>query len=159
MTSLTELIQQGRQKEIWTKYLGFLDLSIGEFMEIQERLLLEQIDLLGKSLMGRMLMGDVIPTSVEEFRKVVPLTSYKDYQENLDQKRIDVLPREPVTWAHTSGRSGDFRYKWAPYSQKMYDRLGDSVTGSMILASCTKKYEDRGYYCQIRRRRIFRYFA
>ncbi len=141
MTSLRTLIQQGRQKEIWTKYLGFLDLSIDEFMEIQERLLLEQIDLLGKSLMGRMLMGDVIPTSIEEFREIVPLSTYKDYHEYLEQKRTDVLPREPVTWAHTSGRSGDFRFKWAPYSKKMYDRLGDSVTGSMILASCSKKGE------------------
>lgn len=141
MTSLSTLIQQGRQKEIWTKYLGFLDLSIDEFMEIQERLLLEQIDLLGKSMMGRMLMGDVIPTSIEEFREVVPLTTYKDYHEYLEEKRTDVLPREPYTWAHTSGRSGDFRFKWAPYTKKMYDRLGDSVTGSMILASCNRKGE------------------
>jgi len=57
MKSLSSLIRQGRQKEIWTKYLGFLDLSINEFMDIQERLLLEQIELLGKSMMGRMLMG------------------------------------------------------------------------------------------------------
>jgi len=46
MKSLSSLIRQGRQKEIWTKYLGFLDLSINEFMDIQERLLLEQIELL-----------------------------------------------------------------------------------------------------------------
>ncbi|NQS91754.1 MAG: GH3 auxin-responsive promoter family protein, partial [Chloroflexi bacterium] len=141
MTSLSTLIKQGRHEEIWMKYLGFLDLSIDEFMEIQERLLLEQIDILGKSMMGRMLMGDVIPTSIKEFRELVPLTTYKDYHEYLDQKRTDVLPREPVTWAHTSGRSGEFRFKWAPYTKKMYDRLGDSVAGSMILASCTKKGE------------------
>ena len=141
MESLTTLLQQGRHNEIWTKYLGFLDLSIDEFMEIQDRLLLEQIDLLGKSMMGRMIMGDVIPTSVEEFREVVPLTTYQDYHELLDQKRTDVLPREPVLWAHTSGRSGDFRYKWAPYTQKMFERLGDSVAGSMILASCSRKGE------------------
>ena len=40
MESLTTLLQQGRHNEIWTKYLGFLDLSIDEFMEIQDRLLL-----------------------------------------------------------------------------------------------------------------------
>ncbi len=141
MTTLSTMLQQGRQKEIWMKYLGFLDLSIGEFMKIQERLLLEQIDLLGKSMMGRMLMGDVIPKSIEEFREIVPLSTYKDYHELLDEKRTDVLPREPVTWAHTSGRSGDFRFKWAPYTKKMYDRLGDAVTGAMILASCSKKGE------------------
>ena len=41
MTDLNTMLEQGRQKEIWTKYLGFLDLSIDEFMEIQERHLLE----------------------------------------------------------------------------------------------------------------------
>ena len=141
MTDLNTLLEQGRKKEIWMKYLGFLDLSIDEFMEIQERLLLEQIDLLGNSMMGRMLLGDKIPKTVEEFRKNVPLTTYQDYHEHLDEKRTDVLPREPVAWAHTSGRSGTFRWKWAPYSQKMYDRLGESVTGSMIMASCSKKGE------------------
>ena len=141
MSSLTTLLQQGRKKEIWTKYCGFLDLSISEFMEIQKRLLLEQIDLLGKCLMGRMLMGDIIPTTVEEFREVVPLTTYGDYQEYLDQKRNDVLPAEPVIWAHTSGRSGDFKYKWTPYTQKMVEQLGETTAGSMIIASCTKKGE------------------
>ncbi|MCD6425452.1 MAG: GH3 auxin-responsive promoter family protein, partial [Anaerolineales bacterium] len=116
MTDFNTLLEQGRQKEIWMRYLGFLDLSIDEFMEIQERLLLEQIDLLGKSMMGRMLMGDVVPKNVNEFREIVPLSTYKGYQEYLEPKRTDVLPREPVTWAHTSGRSGDFRFKWAPYS-------------------------------------------
>jgi len=39
MTDLNSMYEQGRQKEIWTKYLGFLDLNLDEFMEIQERLL------------------------------------------------------------------------------------------------------------------------
>lgn len=141
MKPISTLIEQGRQKEIWTKYLGYLDLNIDEFMDIQERLLLEQIELLGNSMMGRMLMGDVIPSTIEEFREIVPLTTYKDYNKYLDPKRTDVLPREPVAWAHTSGRSGDFRWKWAPYSQKMYDKLGESVAASMIMSSCTKKGE------------------
>ncbi|MFV1949338.1 MAG: GH3 auxin-responsive promoter family protein, partial [Anaerolineales bacterium] len=141
MTSLTTLLQQGRKEEIWTKYCGYLDLSIDEFMKIQERLLLEQIDLLGKCLMGRMLMGDIIPTTVKEFREVVPLTTYEDYQEYLDQKRNDVLPREPIIWAHTSGRSGEFQYKWTPYTKEMVERLGETTAGGMIIASCTQKGE------------------
>ena len=75
MPSLNTLLQQGRKEEIWTKYCGFLDFSIDEFMRIQERLLLEQIGLLGKCMMGRMLMGDVIPTTIKEFREIVPLTT------------------------------------------------------------------------------------
>ena len=141
MPSLSTLLQQGRKEEIWTKYCGFLDFSIDEFMKIQERLLMEQIGLLGKCMMGRMLMGDVIPATIKEFREIVPLTTYEDYQEYLDQKRNDVLPREPIIWAHTSGRSGEFKYKWTPYTKKMVERLGETTAGSMIIASCTQKGE------------------
>ncbi len=141
MTSTTTLFKQGRKKEIWAKYCGFLDLDLEEFMEIQEHLLLEQIELLGKSMMGRMLMGDIIPSSMEEFREVVPFTTYEDYLGYLDQKREDVLPRKPYAWAHTSGRSGEYKFKWVPYTKKMYDILGEAVTGSMILSNCSKRGE------------------
>ncbi|MCJ7734893.1 MAG: GH3 auxin-responsive promoter family protein [Anaerolineales bacterium] len=139
MSSLSTLIKQGRKEEIWTKYCGFLDLSIEEFMEIQERLLLEQIGELGKSMMGRMIMGDVIPTSIDEFREVVPITTYKDYVGYLDIQREDVLPGKPKVWCHTSGRTGDYKFKWVPYTQKMYDRLGEIVVTAIILASANKK--------------------
>jgi hypothetical protein len=139
MTELATLIKQGRKEEIWTKYCGYLDLSIDEFMEIQERLLIEQIDILGKSMMGRMLMGDVIPTSIEEFREVVPLTTYADYLGYLDVQREDVLPRKPAVWCHTSGRTGEYKFKWVPYTQEMYDRLAEVVVGAMILASANRK--------------------
>ena len=36
--------------EIWQEYCGFLDLSIDDFMQIQYRLLQEQIDLLKASI-------------------------------------------------------------------------------------------------------------
>jgi len=139
MTTLATLIKQGRKEEIWMKYCGFFDLSIDEFMEIQERLMVEQIDLLGKSMMGRMVMGDVIPKSVEEFREVVPFTTYTDYLGYLDIQREDVLPRQPVAWCHTSGRTGEYIFKWVPYTQKMYDRLGEVVLSAMIVASANRK--------------------
>jgi hypothetical protein len=39
MTSYKELLKQGRQDLIWEKYCGYLDLSMQEFMGIQNRLL------------------------------------------------------------------------------------------------------------------------
>lgn len=139
MTDLATLIKQGRKEEIWTKYCGFLDLSMDEFMEIQERLIIEQIDVLGKSMMGRMLMGDVIPKNLQEFRDIVPLTSYKDYLGYLDIQREDVLPRKPYAWCHTSGRTGEYKFKWVPYTKKMYDGVADVVVGAMILSSANRK--------------------
>ena len=41
------------QREIWEEYCSFLDLSIEEYMEIQNRLLLEQIELMSKCELGQ----------------------------------------------------------------------------------------------------------
>ncbi len=139
MADLATLIRQGRKQEIWMKYCGFLDLTVDEFMEIQERLLLEQIDELGKSMMGRMIMGDVIPSTIKDFREKVPLTTYKDYVGYLDIQREDVLPRKPKVWCHTSGRTGEYKFKWVPYTDKMYERTGEVVISAMILSSANRK--------------------
>jgi len=39
--TLQEMLKNNLHKEAWDKYCGFLDLTIDEFMEIQERLLRE----------------------------------------------------------------------------------------------------------------------
>ena len=41
------------EADIWSKYCGFLDLSMPEFMEIQTHLLMEEIDLMAESAIGR----------------------------------------------------------------------------------------------------------
>ena len=46
------------------------------------------------------------PRTVEEFRELVPLTTYKDYCPELLEKREDILPAKPVLWAHSSGQVG-----------------------------------------------------
>ena len=40
-----ELFKTGDQERIWQKYCGFLDLSLPEFMEMQEQLLMDHIEL------------------------------------------------------------------------------------------------------------------
>ena len=44
-----ELLKQGRREEVWTKYCGFLDLDLAGFMDIQKRLLMEQVSFLKSS--------------------------------------------------------------------------------------------------------------
>ena len=139
MTTAAELLRQGRRDEIWRKYCGFLDLSLEEFMGIQERLLMEQIDLLSKCELGRKLLGDEVPTSVEEFRESVPLTIYEDYLPYLDEKREDVLPEKPDFWIRTSGRSGVGLFKWAPYPKRMLQAGTELAFASTIFATCRGK--------------------
>ncbi len=140
MSTATKLLKQGRTDQIWTKYCGFLDLELDEFMEIQERLLLEQIDLIHRSEIGRRFIQEV-PNSVEEFRRSVPITSYEDYELYFDEKREDILPQEAYLWAHTSGRSG--RLKWIPYTKQSYLRLGERVLAGVILAAARGKGDIR----------------
>jgi hypothetical protein len=136
-----ELLRQGRRDEIWKRYCGFIDLSLAETMQVQERLLLEQIRLLGTSELGRRLLGGRVPTTIDEFRQNVPLTTYADYADYLTEKREDVLPVKPEYWLHTSGRSGEYRYKWVPYTPQMVKRLYESSMAALLIASCSRRGE------------------
>ncbi len=141
MPTANELLRRGRRDEIWTKYCGFLDLSLDEFMAIQERLLREQIGLLSNCGIGRRFMGDSKLSTVAEFREIVPITTYEDYQPYLEDRRTDMLPEEPYTWAHTSGRSGTL--KWVPYTRLAYNQLGEGTLAGIILASARWKGDVR----------------
>jgi hypothetical protein len=141
MTTTLELLKQGKKDELWTKHCGYLDLSVDEFMEIQERLLFEQIEFLKTSEIGKKLFGDKVPTTIEEFCNSVNLTTYKDYHPYLKDRSAASLPFEPFVWTHTTGSSGEYQWKWAPYTKRMYDHLGEGSLSAIIMSSCTKKGE------------------
>jgi len=141
MEKASDLIAQGRTAEVWQTYCGFLDLRMDEFMRIQERLLMEQMHLFAACKLGRQIIGEKVPTSVAEFRRLVPLTEYQDYEPYLSEKREDVLPQLPYTWAHTSGRSG--KYKWVPYTEPAYVKAGKRMLTSLILGTARQKGEIR----------------
>ena len=132
-----KLLEEGRRDELWMKHCGYFTLSPDDFMDVQKRLLLEQINILGKSPIGKQLFGDKIPISVEEFRQNVPLTRYEDYAEYFDQQIEDVLPEKPFVWARTSGRTSSKGPKWIPYTKSMYNHLGDLTVGAMLMASAS----------------------
>ena len=137
MTTVAELLQQGRRDEVWKKYCGFLDLNLQEYMDIQERLLMEQIELLSRCELGRKLLRNQVPTSVEEFRSQTPLTTYDDYLPFLLDRNPAPLPRPPAFWARSSGRSSEFGFKWVAYSKEMTRKVGEFIVTSFLLASCS----------------------
>ena len=138
MENSYKLIEEGRKDELWTKYCGFLSLSRKEFRDIQERLMLEQMALLGSSKIGKNLMGGKTPASLEEFRQITPLTTYVDYSELLKENEEEGLPVKPYVWARTSGHSSSMGPKWIPYTKAMYDHLSDPVVGAMLMSSCSQ---------------------
>lgn len=124
---------------IWQEYCGFLDLTMEEYMEIQYRLLNEQIDLLSRCGLGQRFLKGRYPKNADEFRQMVPLTTYEDYADILLLKRTDMLPAPPVVWLQTTWESGSKPEKWAPYSEDMLKIYKTNIIAAMILSTSDEK--------------------
>jgi hypothetical protein len=138
MLTKDKLFEKGDQARIWQKYCGFLDLSLTEFMEIQEQLLMDQIDLIYDSPLARKFMPKK-PENVSEFRRLVPLTIYDNYADYLNTKNEDILAVKSHSWVHTSGRGGTF--KWVPYTERGIEKFGVFSIAFIILACTKRKYQ------------------
>ncbi len=139
MLEKSNFLSIGGKDDIWQRYCGFLDLSIKEFMEIQEHLLLEEIELVADTELSKKIIKQNTPKNVEEFRRLVPLTTYEDYAEHLNKKDENALSAKPYVWAHTSGRGG--APKWVPYTQRAFERLGISSIAVLILSTASQRGE------------------
>lgn len=124
---------------IWQEYCGFLDLTMDEYMDIQYRLLDEQIHLLSKCDLGQRFLKGRYPKNAEEFRQMIPLTTYDDYYDILLMKQADKLPAPPVVWLQTTWESGSKPEKWAPYSEDMLNIYKTNIVAALILSTSNKK--------------------
>ena len=96
--NLEEKLKKQQYKEIWqAKYCGFLDLSMDGYMKIQRRLMEEQVKLWSNCGLGQSILKGKHPKNLDEFRKMVPLTTYDDYADILLAKQPDMLPGNPVS--------------------------------------------------------------
>jgi hypothetical protein len=141
MTTEVELFKQGRHEELWQRCCGFIDLSLDDFMRIQRRLLLEQLELLKKCELGRVIMGGAIPTTVDEFRQQVPLTTYAEYAPYLLKRRMDVLPKKPILWQYTSGKSGEYPFRWAPVTSRQLEEIQPLLFALLCFSTGSKRGE------------------
>jgi hypothetical protein len=133
------MIKRGEKEKIWSKYCGYLDLSMEEYMQIQERLMIEQFAILKDCNLGKHFFGKRPPKTVEEFRKKVPLTTYVDYVDFLMDQKEDDLPEANYRWARTSGKPGEYTCKWVPLTDGMFEKIGEAFLTGMILSSCSEK--------------------
>ncbi|MFC1928797.1 GH3 auxin-responsive promoter family protein [Chloroflexota bacterium] len=136
MPRAVELLQQGRNEELWQMCCGFINLNLEQFMAIQKRLLLEQMELLKRCALGNRIMSGAKPETVAEFRQQVPLTTYVDYCPELIEKREDTLPVKPASWIRTSGMSGEYSCKWVPITPAYSEVLSAVMYGVGIFSSC-----------------------
>jgi hypothetical protein len=136
MPKAVELLRQGRSEELWQMCCGFIGLDLDQFMTIQKRLLLEQIELLSHCALGKKIMRGVRPRTVDEFREQVPLTNYADYCPELLEKEETTLPVPPTQWVRTSGRSGEYLCRWVPITPAHARQMSVIMYGLGNLSSC-----------------------
>jgi hypothetical protein len=136
-----ELLKSGRNDDLWQLCCGFIDLTLDQFMNIQNNLMLEQIELLSQCELGKRLFGGAKPETVEEFRRRVPLTTYIDYCPDLLEKREDVLPAKPVHWIQTLGRAGEYPFKIIPISERFWEEAGLNFCAIALFGSSSRRGE------------------
>ena len=137
MSDKSNIFTNGTKEQIWQRYCGFLDLSVAEFIEIQEHLLTEQIELISNTQVGKSIIKEEIST-LEEFRHNVPITSYEDYAPYIGNRQDDALLEKPYRWVRSTGYSGST--KWIPYTKRAFDWMGRSATAATLLCCA----DDRG---------------
>ncbi|MFC2067762.1 GH3 auxin-responsive promoter family protein [Chloroflexota bacterium] len=141
MSEIAELFKQGKTEELWQRCCGFIDLNLEECMNIQRRLLLGQLELLKKCELGRYILDGANPKTVEEFREQVPLTTYADYAPYLLKRRMNVLPKKPILWQCTSGKSGEYPYRWVPVTAWQLEEIEPLIFALVFFSSCKQRKE------------------
>lgn len=137
--NLSEKMQEQQYDEIWSQYCGFLDLNVEEFMAIQRRLMEEQIQLWSNCELGKKILKGKRPQTIDEFRAMVPLTTYDDYADILLHKKAEYLPGNPIIWIQTTWEGGKHPVKVAPYTRSMLDTYRNNVIACLLLATSHEK--------------------
>ncbi|MFC1982615.1 GH3 auxin-responsive promoter family protein [Chloroflexota bacterium] len=130
-----EFFASGDKKAIWNRYCGFLDLSVGEFLHIQKRLLTQQIAEIRNFNFYKDLMGEEEIVTIDEFRRIVPLTRYQDYATYLKDGQGNELPVNPSYWIYTSAPKGT--YKYIPWTDRFNTIQCRNVVSALILSAAT----------------------
>ena len=125
----------------WERYCGFLDLSTPAFMEIQRRRLVETLPALAKSGIGRTFLDGHSVSSVEQLRRVAPLTSFDDYRSFFQPLMSITLPEPPIFWAKTSRLNLDKAL--IPYNEAAFEHLMDGSVAAFLLATADGRGDTR----------------
>lgn len=134
-----EKLKNGQYEMLWQEYCGFLDLDMDSYMTIQNRLMLEQITHWSHCELGKQILNGKRPQTIDEFRKMMPLSSYGDYADILLQKKGEMLPDQPVLWIQTTWEGGKQPIKVAPYTKSMLDTYRNNMIACLILSTSHEK--------------------
>lgn len=141
MMQFEKLLKEKKYQELWEKHCGFLELSIADYMQIQKRLLKEQMKLWLPSQLAKGIMAERELKDITQFRKIVPFTTYEDYADVLLKRREEDLPIKPATWIETTWEAGRHPVKSAPYTKEMLEVFKNNMLACLLLAGSEKRYD------------------
>lgn len=132
-------LKESSSEKIWQEYCGFIDLDTDAYMDIQNRLMSEQLRVWSESGLGKSLLKGKSYKTIDDFRDNFPLTTYDDYADILLAKKKEMLPGEPVIWIQTTWEGGIKPIKVAPYTRSMLDTYRHNLSALTILISAKQK--------------------
>ena len=118
---------------MWREYCAVVQLPIQMFLEIQNTLLSEQLDLMGKSDWFPPLVPGHMPKSVDEFRRNVPLRTWRDYMPILEPESFDGIAEDLQCWVHTSWCRGS--YKKVPWVRRFFDAQCRHIIAALMMSA------------------------
>lgn len=120
------------EKRLWREYCAVVQLPIDQFMDIQNALLSEQLDLVAKNRWYDSFVGGGLPKSIEEYRRVVPLHVWKDYEPHLQPQSLNGYTGDLQCWVHTSWSHGS--YKKVPWARRFFDAQCRHAIAAMMMS-------------------------
>ena len=125
------------EKRMWREYCAVVQLPMNVFLEIQNTLLTEQLDLMSKNDWFRPFAGGRIPKTIEEYRRSVPLRTWRDYLPVLDPESVNGLADDLHCWVHTSWCHGS--YKKVPWVRRFFDAQCRHIIAALMMSAA--RYE------------------
>ena len=107
------------EKRMWREYCAVVQLPMQQFLDIQNTLLSEQLELVSKSEWHRRFAGGYPPKSIEQYRRVVPLRRWWDYADHLNPDSPDGFDNDLRCWVQPTWSHGS--WKRVPWVRRFYD--------------------------------------
>ena len=107
------------EKRLWREYCAVVQLPTQHFMDIQKTLLSEQLELMADSHWYETIVGGRSPQTIEEYRRIVPLTQWRDYIDQLSPESPNGFASDLECWVQTSWCHGS--WKRVPWARRFFD--------------------------------------
>ena len=121
----------------WSKFCGFTQLALEQYMSVQHDLFEEQLSRARQSGLPSRLGLPQVPENIDEFRRTFPLSRWSDYAPLLNEKMETGLIERAKHWAYTSLHMGEG--KWVPFTEEAVAAQVDTVIATLILATAKQE--------------------